>query len=42
MRWICRACGATYTTNSGKPSGGVCKKKDKDGRMKPHSWVKND
>jgi len=41
MRWICKACGATYTTNGGKPTGGTCKK-DKDGRMKPHSWVKRD
>jgi hypothetical protein len=41
MRWKCRNCGKTATTNSesAKPTGGNCKK-DKNGKMKPHDWVK--
>ena len=41
MRWECKRCGKTYTTNlpSAKPTGGTCKK-DSNGKMQPHSWGK--
>ena len=41
MDWICKNCGKTMTTNAptAKPTGGNCQK-DKNGKMKPHNWVK--
>ena len=41
MNWICKHCGKTMTTNAptAKPTGGTCYK-DKNGKIKPHNWVK--
>ncbi len=39
MRWKCKNCGKTVTTNDGKPVAGPCKK-DKNGKMIPHNWEK--
>ena len=41
MRWKCKNCGKTAVTNSesAKPTNGICKK-DKNGNVKQHVWVK--
>ena len=45
IEYKCSYCGNTSTRSAtaGKPSPGTCirKGKTKDGRTKPHTWVKN-
>ena len=45
MEYMCSYCGRKErkTVNSGKPQPGTCTKKGKtrDGRTRPHTWVKN-
>ncbi len=38
MHWICKRCGKTYTTNSGKPTESGCVK-DKNGKPQKHIWI---
>lgn len=42
-KWMCTYCGARTTTLGTRPSPGNCprKQKTKDGKMKPHTWVKD-
>lgn len=42
QKWMCTYCG-TRTSSSRRPLPGNCprKEKTKDGKMKPHSWVKD-
>jgi len=43
LRWQCTYCGASSTTPKGqRPQPGSCsrKGKTKDGKTKPHSWVR--
>lgn len=41
-RWMCTWCGRTMTSVTGRPYPGECPRKGKtrDGRPKPHTWVK--
>lgn len=44
VEWICTCCGnRVYMPPYGRPATGIChrKPKDKNGKGKPHSWVKN-
>ncbi len=42
QKWVCSYCG-TRTTCVGRPMPGQCvrKPRDKNGKMKPHTWVKD-
>ena len=43
IEWKCTWCGMTKIRSIGRPDPGNCprKGKTKDGRPKPHTWVKN-
>lgn len=45
IRWVCTYCGQRVTRfeTQGRPQPGICYKKGKtkDGRPKPHTWVKD-
>ena len=43
QKWVCTSCGHRHTTSGARPAPGQCPKrpKDKDGRWKPHTWVKD-
>ena len=43
VTWVCTWCGTRAYTNGTRPLPGNCprKPKTKDGKYKPHTWVKN-
>lgn len=45
IEYMCSVCGTRTirSENEGRPSPGICPKKpkDKNGKGKPHSWIKS-
>ena len=42
QKYMCSWCGQKVLSSTGRPMPGTCprKKKTRDGKMKPHTWVK--